>query len=405
MTVTPKRGEVPAVAGGHPVRDEFLIFGSPLIGEEEIQEVVDTLRSGWIGFGPKCLRFEELFGDYVQARHAISLGSCTAGLHLALIAAGVASGDEVITTPLTFASTVNVIEHVGGQVVFADVDRQTQNIDPERVEAAITPRTKAIMPVHMAGRPCDMDAISAIAKRRGLIVIEDAAHAVEASWRDQKIGGISDFTAFSFYATKNLTTAEGGMLTTNNDEMAERLRVLRLHGISKDAWKRYSDEGFSPYETVEPGYKYNLTDIQASLGLHQLARIEDNLRVRERYWQVYDEAFADVPGIETPEPARPKERHARHLYTILIRPDLLTIDRDQFISALKEEGIGAGIHFTPIHLHAYYRHRYDFHRGMFPNAEEIGERTISLPFSAKLTDQDVQDVISAVRRIAVYYAR
>lgn len=405
MTVTHTRGSLPAIAGGSPVRDEFLIFGAPYIGEAEIDEVVDTLRSGWIGFGPKCLRLEELFGSYVQARHAISLGSCTAGLHLALVAAGIRPGDEVITTPLTFASTVNVIEHVGGHPVFVDVDRRTQNIDPARIEAAITPRTRAIIPVHMAGRPCDMDAISAIAERRGLIVIEDAAHAVEAAWRDRKIGGISHFTAFSFYATKNLTTAEGGMLTTNDDAMAERLRVLRLHGISKDAWKRYSDEGFSPYETVEPGYKYNLTDLQASLGIHQLARIEDNLRVREHHWRTYDQAFAGLPGIETPEPPQPEERHARHLYTILVQPDRLRVGRDEFINALKAEGIGAGIHFTPIHLHAYYRHRYDFHPGMFPNAEEIGSRTISLPFSARITDQEAGDVVEAVKRIAVYYAQ
>lgn len=405
MVVTPTQGNHPAVAGGNPVRDEFLIFGAPYIGEEEIDEVVDTLRSGWIGFGPKCLRFEQLFGEYVQARHAISLGSCTAGLHLALIAAGIRPGDEVITTPMTFAATANVIEHVGAQPVFADVDRRSQNIDPVRIEAAITPRTKAIIPVHMAGRPCDMDAICAIADQHNLVVIEDAAHAVEASWRGRKIGGISHFTAFSFYATKNLTTAEGGMLTTNDDAMSERLRVLRLHGISKDAWKRYSDQGFSPYETIEPGYKYNLTDIQASLGLHQLSRIEDNLKIRERHWRAYDEGFAGLPGIETPAPPGGDERHARHLYTILIRPEELKIDRDGFISALKAEGIGSGVHFNPVHLHAYYRHRYDCHPGMFPNAEEIGYRTISLPFSAKLSDQEAQDVIEAVRRIAVYYAR
>lgn len=403
MTVT--RESLPAVEGGQPVRSQFLVFGAPLIGEEEIQEVVDTLRSGWIGFGPKSLRFEEEFAQYVRAKHGISVGSCTAGLHLALIASGVGPGDEVITTPLTFAATANVVEHVGARPVFVDVDRETQNIDPARIEAAITPRTRAIMPVHMAGRPCDMDAISDIADRHGLTVIEDAAHAVEAAWRGKKIGSISQFTVFSFYATKNLTTAEGGMITTNDDAAAERLRILRLHGISKDAWKRYSASGFTPYEAVEPGYKYNLTDLQSSLGLHQLRRIEANLTIRRRHWKTYDVGFADLPAVETPAPPRPEERHAGHLYTILLRPERLTIDRSQFIEALRAENIGSGIHFTPVHLHAYYRKRYGYRPGDFPNAEEIGSRTVSLPLSAKLTDQDVQDVIAAVRKVVTHYAR
>lgn len=403
--MTVMRENRPALVGGQPVRDPFLIFGAPLIGEEEIAEVTDTLRSGWIGFGPKCLRFEEEFAQYAGVKHAISVGSCTAGLHLALIAAGVGPGDEVITTPLTFAATANVIEHVGALPVFVDVDRATQNIDPCLIEAAITPRTRAIMPVHMAGRPCDMDIISDIAERRGLRVIEDAAHAIESWWRDKKIGSISTFTVFSFYATKNLTTAEGGMLTTNDDAIAERLRLIRLHGISKDAWKRYSDAGFSPYETLEPGYKYNLTDLQASLGLHQLARVEDNLAVREQHWSAYDRAFAGVPGIEIPAPVNTEERHARHLYTILLQPDKLTIDRQQFLDALRAENIGTGIHFTPVHLHAFYRQKYDYRPGDFPNAETIGGQTVSLPLSAKLTDEDVQDVIAAVRKVVDFYAQ
>lgn len=403
MTIT--REKRPALAGGQPAREQFLVFGAPFIGEEEIAEVTDTLRSGWIGFGPKCLRFEEQFAGYVHAREAISVGSCTAGLHLALIAGGVGPDDEVITTPLTFAATANVIEHVGARPVFVDVDRATQNIDPNRIEAAITPRTRAIMPVHMAGRACDMDAIGAIAERNGLTVIEDAAHAIEAWWRDRKIGSISPFTVFSFYATKNLTTAEGGMLTTDDPAIAERLRLIRLHGISHDAWKRYSASGFVPYETIEPGYKYNLTDLQASLGLHQLARIEDNLAVRERHWSTYDRVFAELDSVETPAPIQPKEGHARHLYTILLRPDRLDIDRGQFLEALRAENIGTGIHFTAVHLHAYYRHKYDYRLGDFPNAEEIGSRTVSLPLSAKLTDSDVHDVTAAVRKVVTYYAR
>ncbi len=395
---------VPAIAGGRPVRAQFLIFGAPLIGEEEIAEVVDTLRSGWIGFGPKSIRFEAEFARYVSARHAVSVNSCTAGLHLALIASGIGSGDEVITTPLTFASTVNVIEHVGARPIFADVDRRSYNLDPDALQSAVTPRTKAVIPVHLAGRPCDMDRIMHLAARHGLTVIEDAAHAVEAAWRGRKIGSISPFTAFSFYATKNLTTAEGGMLTTADDAAAERLRTLRLHGISHDAWKRYSSEGFQPYEAVEPGYKYNLTDLQASLGLHQLARIEANLAIRERHWRAYDAAFAEVGAVETPAPVHPDVRHARHLYTLALRPERLRIDRQRFLEALRAENIGAGIHFVPVHQHAYYRQKYGYRPGSFPHAEEIGGRILSLPLSAGLSDADVQDVVAAVHKTAAYYA-
>ncbi len=395
---------LPAAAGGRAVRDSFLVFGAPFIGEEEIAEVVDTLRSGWIGFGPKSIRFEEEFARYVQAPHAVSVSSCTAGLHLALIAAGIGPGHEVITTPLTFAATANVIEHVGARPVFADIDRETYNLDPAALESAITNRTRAVIPVHMAGRPCDMDRISEIAAEKSITVIEDAAHAVEAAWHGRKIGSISRFTAFSFYATKNLTTGEGGMLTTTDSDAAQRLRTLRLHGLSHDAWKRYSAEGFRPYEIVEPGYKYNLTDMQASLGLHQLARIEASLAVRERLWRAYDAALAGLQAVETPVPARAGERHARHLYTILLRLERLRIDRQQFLHALKEENIGAGVHFVPVHLHAYYRQKYGYAPGRFPNAEAVGDCIVSLPLSAKVSNADVQDAAAAVRKLVTYYA-
>jgi dTDP-4-amino-4,6-dideoxygalactose transaminase len=403
MTIA--QGGLPAIAGGKPVRPDFLVFGAPAIGEEEIAEVVDTMRSGWIGFGPKCLRFESEFARYAEAPYAVSLGSCTAGLHLALIAAGVGPGDEVITTPLTFVATANVIELVGATPVFADVDRHTQNIDPERLEAAITSKTKAIIPVHMAGRPCDMDALTDIATRHDLIVIEDAAHSVEGAWAGRKIGSISRFTAFSFYATKNLTTAEGGMLTVLAESDADRLRVLRLHGISRDAWNRYSSDGVATYEAIEPGFKYNMTDIQGAIGIHQLARLEANLVVRSQIWEAYDSAFAGVPQIEIPAPAGPHERHARHLYTILIRPDRLIEGRAAIIQALRAENIGSGIHFLPVHLHAYYSRKYGYSPGAFPSAEEIGSRTISLPFSARLSDADVNDVVSAVLKVVRHYGR
>lgn len=399
----PELGESPAASVStrdRPPRSDFLAFGAPLIGEEEIAEVIDTLRSGWIGFGPKSIRLEADFARYVGTTQAVSVNSCTAGLHLALIAAGIRPGDEVITTPLTFVASANVIEHVGAIPVFVDVDLKTQNIDPEQIVAAISPRTRALMPVHMAGRPCDMDAIGALARQHGLTVIEDAAHATEAAWRGQKIGSISRFTAFSFYATKNLTTAEGGMVTTQDAAAADRMRLLRLHGIDKDAWKRYSAQGLEGYDMVEPGFKYNMTDLQASLGLHQLARLERNLVIRERHWRAYDEAFATLAAIETPAPASKDERHARHLYTILLRLDRLAIDRQRFIAELRARRIGSGIHFRPVHLHSYYRTKYRLGEGSFPNAESIGARTASLPLSARLSDDDVQDVIAAVSEIA-----
>jgi dTDP-4-amino-4,6-dideoxygalactose transaminase len=377
-------------------RDEFLVFGLPAIGEDEINEVVDTLRSGWIGFGPKCIRFEQEFAAYVGSADAISLNSCTAGLHLALKAAEVGSGDEVITSPLTFAATVNVIEHVGATPIFVDVEWASQNIDVERIEAVVTPRTRAIIPVHMAGRPCNMDAVAKLAERHGLIVIEDAAHAIGAAWKGQKIGSFSHATVFSFYATKNLTTAEGGMLTTNDPVLAERVRMLRLHGITKDAWKRYSAEGFTPYDTVMPGFKYNMTDMQASIGIHQLARVERNLAVREKIWSWYDDAFAQIDAVEIPAAALSEERHARHLYTLMLNLDQLRIGRSRFIEELRQRNIGAGIHFVPVHLHSYYRDKYGLPYGSFPVAEAIGDRTVSLPLSPALTQADVEDVVNAV---------
>jgi dTDP-4-amino-4,6-dideoxygalactose transaminase len=432
---TPQRERL-AIEGGKPVRDDFLIFGSPLIGDDEVTEMVATLRSGWLGTGPRVRRFEEDFKGYIGCQHAIALSSCTAGLHLALDVAGIGPGDLVITTPITFAATANVIVHRGAIPIFVDVDRQTQNIDPALVAEAVhdlsrggdaasrwlppairnqkskirnavpslSKGPKSIIPVHMAGRPCDMDAIIDIARRYDLVVIEDAAHAVEAWYRGRKIGTIGDITAFSFYVTKNVCTGEGGMVTTARDDWAEEMRIKSLHGISKDAWKRYSAEGFQPYETLYPGYKYNMMDLQAALGIHQLARVEENFKVRERHWRRYNEAFGDIPELITPI-EQAGIRHARHLYTILLDLDRLCCDRNEFIAALKAENIGTGIHFTALHLHHYYREAFGYQPGDFPNSEWVGERTVSLPLSAKLTDQDVEDVITAVRKVLEAYRR
>ena len=380
------------------MRPDFLVFGKPRIEEDEIAEVVATLRSGWIGMGPRTLRFEEEFAAYTGARHAIAVNSCTAALHLALIAAGVGAGDEVITTPLTFAATANVIVHQGATPVFADVDRRTQNLDPARVAERITPRTRAILPVHLHGRPAELDPLLGLAREHDLALIGDAAHGAEAAYRGRHVGTLGHFTAFSFYANKNITTAEGGMLTTADDEAAARIRTLRLHGISKDAWRRYSAEGFTPYEAIEPGFKYNMLDLTAALGIHQLRRAEENLRIRERYVALYNEAFAETPGLDVPalEPLGPGDRHSWHLYPVLLDRDAVPIDRDRFIDELRERNIGTGIHYTALHLHRYYRERFGYRRGDFPNAECISGRTVSLPLTPAMTEGDVEDVIDAV---------
>jgi len=378
-------------------RKKYLIFGSPLIEEPEIQEVVDTLRSGWLGTGPKVARFEDIFKQYTGAKFAIALNSCTAGLHLSMIVTGIRSGDEVITTPLTFASTSNAIIHTGATPVFVDVEKETMNIDPEKIEEAITPRTRAIIPVHFAGRPCNMDAIMDIARQHDLIVIEDAAHCIEGWYKGEKIGNIGDMSCFSFYVTKNIVTGEGGMVTTNKEVWADKIKMYGLHGLSKDAWKRYSDEGFIHYQVLFPGFKYNMMDIQASLGIHQMKRIDKYLKRRKEIWEKYNSAFSNLPVFC---PAEPEEDtvHARHLYTLLIDIDKIKKTRDAVQQELHELNIGTGIHFISLHLHDYYRKTYGFKPDDFPNAKFISDRTISLPLSAKLTDEDVDDVIQAFQK-------
>lgn len=397
--------KTPAIAGGKPIRSKFLIFGAPRFFKEELKEMLDTLRSGWWGTGPKVLQFENDFQKYTHVKESVAVNSATAAMHLGLNTLGIGSGDEVITTPLTFVSTANVIIHVGAKPVFADVDRLTGNINPQEIEKNITKKTKAIIPVHLHGRPCDMDEIVKIAKKHKLFVMEDAAHATEAWYHGKKIGSISDMTAFSFYVTKNVATGEGGMLTTNNKKWADEVRIRRLHGISKDAWKRYSASGFQPYESVYPGFKYNMTDLAASLGIHQLKRVEKNLLIRNKYWKLMTKEFNKIDGIIPPAPDENNIIHARHLYAINLEPEKLKIDRNQFIDALQKENIGTGIHFTALHTHKYYRETFGFKPNDFPNAYWIGERTISLPFYPHMSLKDVTDVIEAVRRIVEYYRK
>jgi dTDP-4-amino-4,6-dideoxygalactose transaminase len=386
------------------MRKDFLVFGSPRIEQAEIDEVVDSLKTGWISTGPKVARFEKLFKSYIGTKHALALNSCTAGLHLSMIVAGLQDGDEVITTPMTFGATANAIMHSRAIPVYADIERTTMNIDPENIEEKITAKTRVIVPVHFAGRPCNMKRIKEIAQKHNLIIIEDAAHALEATYHGQKIGTIGDLSVFSFYVTKNLVTGEGGMITTDNDTYAEMIQTYALHGMSTGAWKRYSDEGFKHYQIVYPGFKYNMMDIQAALGIHQLPRTGNYLKRREKIWQRYDEAFKQLP-LDSPQPPEENTTHARHLYTILLRLEDLTADRDTIQQALFKNNIGTGIHFIALHLHPYYQEHFGYKRGDFPNAEFISDRTISLPLSAKLTDQDVTDVIEAVTSVLTHYKK
>lgn len=379
-------------------RQNYLVFGSPLIEEAEIAEVNDSLRSGWIGTGPKVAQFEEAFRTYTGSRHALALNSCTAGLHLSLLVAGMRAGDEVITTAMTFAATANTIIHSGATPVLVDCDRHTGLIDPQRIEDAITPRTRAIIPVHLYGRACDMDAIMDIARRHNLVVIEDAAHAIETRYKGRQVGTIGDLGNFSFYVTKNMATGEGGMVTTDNADYAAKIKMYGLHGMSKDAWKRFSDDGYKHYQIVYPGFKYNMMDLQAAIGIHQLKKIDGWLPRRDEIWQRYNEAFADLP-VELPAPDEPGNVHARHLYTLLIDEKRCGITRDEFLQRMHALNIGTGVHYIGVHLHPYYQERFKFAANDFPNATYISERTVSLPLSPKLTDADVADVIAAVRNV------
>ena len=383
------------------IRSEYLPFAPPFIGEEEIAEVADTLRSGWITTGPKTERFETAFAERVGAPGALALNSCTAGLHLALAGLDIERGDEVITSTMTFCATANVVEHVGGRPVLVDIERDTLNLDPARVAAAITPRTRAVIPVHHSGHPADLDPIHELAKQHGLVVIEDAAHALPAKYKGRTIGAGDNPVSFSFYATKPLTTGEGGMLT-GDLELLDGARVRSLHGMSRDAWRRGERNGSWAYQVMLPGFKYNMSDIQASLGLCQLAKLDSMHRRRREIVTAYQEAFGNFETFELPI-ARPEVEHAWHLYVLRLRAGTLTIDRAQFIDELKAHNIGSSVHFIPIHLHPFYRDKYGYAPSDFPISLDSYERMLSLPLSAKMTDTDVGDVIEAVTEIARRY--
>jgi dTDP-4-amino-4,6-dideoxygalactose transaminase len=379
-------------------RERFLVFGAPLIGEEEIAEVVASLRSGWLGTGPKVARFETDFAAYTGAPYAAAVGSCTAALHLSLLALRLEPGAEVITSALTFCATVNAVIHAGATPVLADVDPMTMNLDPAAVAAAITPRTRAVLPVHFAGRPCDMDALGEVCRRHDLALVEDCAHAIETTYRGRHAGTFGDFGCFSFYVTKNVVTGEGGMVVARDEAHVARIKRLALHGMTADAWKRFSDEGYRHYLVREAGFKYNMMDLQAALGLHQLARVEESWCRREAVWRRYQEELAGLPLCLPAEP-EPETRHGYHLYTVLVDEEHAGLSRDEALGAMTRENIGVGVHYLAIPEHPYYQEAYGWRPEQWPQATAVGRHTLSLPLSAKLTDGDVDDVVAAVRKV------
>jgi dTDP-4-amino-4,6-dideoxygalactose transaminase len=391
--------EALAIDGGTPASPEFIYLTRPWIGDDEKAEVLDTLNGIWLSRGPKVSQFEEEFAKYTNVANAIAVSSCTAALHVALVAAGIKEGDEVITSPITFPATTNAVIYERATPVLADVDPRTFNIDPDRLEERITPRTKALIPVHIAGQPCEMNRIMEIAKQHNLVVIEDAAHAIAAKYEGKMIGSIGDAGTFSFYASKNLCTGDGGMLTIREDtRLAEFSRVISLHGMSSTAWKRYTKEGAANWELVYPGFKYNMTDIEASLGIHQLRKIEKITELRTKIADMYNERLADVPELTLPFVAQ-NVRHAWHLYIVTLDLEALTVSRDRFAELLKAENVGTGIHFISVHKQPYYRQHFGFKDEDYPNAAWLSDRILSLPLGPLMNETEVDLVVSAIKKV------
>jgi dTDP-4-amino-4,6-dideoxygalactose transaminase len=380
-----------------PKRPDYLVFGQPLIEEDEIREVTASLRAAWLGTGPKVAEFEKRVAAYKGVKHAVAVNSCTAGLHLSCLAMGLAPGDEVIVPAMTFCATINAVVHSGATPVLVDVLPDTFNMDPEAVRKMISPRTRALMPVHFAGRACQMDALLEIARDHDLKIIEDCAHAIETEDHGRKAGTIGDCGVLSFYSTKNVVTGEGGIVLTNDSGVAARIKMLALHGMSQDAWKRFSDDGYKHYEVVEIGFKYNMMDLQAAIGMHQIQRVDEYWQRRLRVWEEYERTFADLP-VGRPAPFESDKRHALHLYTLLIDEASAGISRDAFMVALHRLNIGTGVHYRQIAGHPVYQRRFGWRPEDYPVAQDIGEKTVSLPLSAKLTPADIDSVIDAVRQ-------
>ncbi|MCK4584098.1 DegT/DnrJ/EryC1/StrS aminotransferase family protein [candidate division WOR-3 bacterium] len=386
------------------MRETFLPFGAPLIEQAEIDEVVTSLKSGWLGTGPKVHKFEEMFKEYKGVKYAMALNSCTAALHLSMLAIGIKPGNEVILPSMTFASTANAVIHAGGKPILVDCEKDTMNMDPEDIERQIAPKTKAIIPVYFAGRPCNMDRIVDIANKHNLKIVEDAAHAIEAEYNGKKTGTFGDIGCFSFYVTKNIITGEGGMAITNVEEYANKIKRLSFHGIRKDKLHSSSDKKYKHYQVIDRGFKLTMMDIQAAIGIHQLPRVEKYWERRKEIWERYNEAFKDLP-VFIPAPIPNGVKHSYHLYTLLLDIDKLNITRDEFLYEMAKRNIGVGVHYIALHLQPYYQQKYGYKQGDFPNADWISDRTVSIPLSAKLTDNDVQDVINTVREIIALYRR
>lgn len=379
---------------------EYIHFAKPLFGEEEKKEVIEALESGWVTLGPRTKSFEEQLASYIGCKYAIAVTSCTAGLHLSLLAAGIGKGDEVITTIFTFAATSNTIIHVGATPIFVDIDQMTFNIDPNLIEKKITPKTKALMVMDYGGQPADYEKIVKIAKKHNLILIEDAATAIGASYKKKMVGNISTLTSFSFHPIKNISTGDGGVVTTNNKKYADRLAVLRLHGMNKDAWKRHSKIGSWRYDIVDAGYKYNMTDIQAALGIHQLKKLDNFIKKRERYAKIYDNAFSKVLEITTPY-VSPDVRHARNLYTIQINFRNLKITRDEVVDHLKEKNIGVSVYYIPLYMFSYYKKKFSLQRKDFPIADKVFRNMLSLPLYPAMTEEDIFYIVKTLKDVLI----
>jgi dTDP-4-amino-4,6-dideoxygalactose transaminase len=387
------------------VRKEFLPFSAPTIGDEEINEVVDSLRSGWLTTGPKVKRFEEQFRAYVGTPYAVPLSSATAGLHLTLLALKIREGDEIITTPMTFASTVSMIVLCGGIPVLADIEPGTLNLDIGKVREKITPRTRAVIPVHFAGQSCDMDPLFQLAREFGLTIIEDAAHAAGTEYKGQKIGSFDTISIFSFHPNKNITTGEGGMVCTADETLAEEISLLKFHGMSREAWKRFAASGTPNYDILMPGFKYNMMDIQAAIGIHQLPKLDGFIDRRTEIAEFYNRELAGIEELALPQYAPYEQRHAWHLYTPLVRVEKLAIDRDRFMEELKKHNIGSGLHYKAIHHHAWYRQHLNLPDSALPNASYASERILSLPLFPKMSDDDARDVVEAVKAVIATHRR
>lgn len=387
------------------MRNTFLPFSAPTIEDAEINEVVDSLKSGWITTGPKVKRFEDDFKAYVGSSFAVPLSSATAGLHLTLLALGIKDGDEIITTPMTFASTVSMIVLCGGRPVLADIEAGTLNLDMDKVREKITPRTRAVIPVHFAGQSCDMDPLFELAEEYGFAIIEDAAHAAGTEYKGKRIGSLPSISIFSFHPNKNITTGEGGMVCTFDETLAEEISLLKFHGMSREAWKRFAPGGTPNYDILLPGFKYNMMDIQAAIGIHQLPKLDAFIDKRRDLAEFYNREFADLPELVLPQYAPYMQRHAWHLYTPLVRIEKLTIDRDQFMTEIKKQNIGSGLHYKAIHHHAWYREHFPIADSDLPNASYASERILSLPLFPNMSMDDARDVIETVKLVVTEFRR